>query len=292
MKRFVLVAAAVVVAGCGAGRQAQWDTSNKPADGEMAGDAASGVMEEAAKAWENRGDEASLRSAIEGWEKVVAANPGDAQTHAMLARAWYFLADAHLRGDKEKYLAAFEKGVAAGERGLAAASPAFKQEVTGGVPFEQAVKKVGKEGLESMYWYASNLGKWARAKGFATTLGNKDKIKSAMDRALELDPTYFHGAPHRYFGAFYAVAPGFAGGDMNKSKEHYEKSLEIAPGYVGTKVLYADTYAVKKQDRALFDRLLEEVLAAPDDVIPGLEPETRNEKEKAQELKSKATELF
>jgi hypothetical protein len=88
------------------------------------------------------------------------------------------------------------------------------------------------------------------------------------------------------------VAPGFAGGDMKKSKQHFEKSMSIAPNYIGTKVLMAEVYAVKEQDRALFEKLLDEALAASDDTLPGLEPETRIEKEKAREMKAKARELF
>ena len=289
---------AIALAGCGAGRKAQWETNAakagaKPADAGMAasgGDAAA----KAEEAWGNRGDKASLEAAIAAWEAASLANPNDAVVLAKLSHAYYFLADAHHRklGDKSaEYLGAFEKGTAAGERALAAASPKFKQEVTGGIAVEQAIKSVGPEGLEAMYWYAANLGKWSRAKGFAVTLGNKDRIRAVMSRALELDPNFFHGAPYRYFGAFYAVAPGFAGGDMNKSKESFEKSLASAPNYVGTKVLFAELYAAKKGDRALYEKLLDEVLATPDDILPGLEPETRNEKEKAKELKAKAGDI-
>ena len=53
-----------------------------------------------------------------------------------------------------------------------------------------------------------------------------------------------------------------------------------------------ESYAVKKQDRALFTRLLDEVLAMSDGAIAEVEPETRFEKEKARELKAKADELF
>jgi hypothetical protein len=155
---------------------------------------------------------------------------------------------------------------------------------------EEAIKVVGKEGLEAMYWYAVNLGKWSRAKGLATLLGNKDRVKGVLTRVLELDETFFHGAPHRYFGAYYSLLP--VGRDLEKSRQHFEKSLAIAPGYAGTKVLMAETYAVKKQDRALFDKLLDEVLAMPEGAIPGLEPETRVEKQKARELKGQADDLF
>lgn len=297
--RSFVVISAIALSGCGAGRQAQWETGKPSAGAKQPAEAGmtAGGADAAAKAeeaWGNRGDKASLEAAIAAWETAAAANPNDAATLAKLSRAYYFLADGHLRkqGDKSAaYLTAFEKGTAAGERALAAASPRFKQEVTGGIAVEQAIKSVGPEGLEAMYWYAANLGKWSRAKGFAVTLGNKDRIRAVMSRALELDPNFFHGAPHRYFGAFYAVAPGFAGGDMNKSKEHFDKSLEVAPNYVGTKVLYAELYAAKKGDRALYEKLLDEVIAAPDDILPGLEAETRNEKEKAQELKAKAGDI-
>lgn len=298
MKRLLFVAvSASLLAGCGAGRTAQWET-NKPAGsgaGAATAESPDALVSAGDTAWANRGDKAQLEAAIAAWEKAVAASPDDAKTLTKLSRAYYWLADGHLRKQGgDAYLAAFEKGTAAGERALAAGNPRFKQEVTGGVKVEEAIKSVGPESIEAAYWYASNLGKWSRAKGFATTLGNKDRIKAVMSRVLELDENFFHAGPHRYWGAFYAVAPAFAGGDLDKSKKHFEKSIQLAPNYIGTKVLYAELYAAhgKIADKELFNKLLDEVIAAPDDSIPGLEAETRNEKEKAKELKSRANDLF
>ena len=157
---------------------------------------------------------------------------------------------------------------------------------------EDAVKHVPAEGIEALYWYATNLGRWSHYKGLGAKLGNKDKIKAAMTRVMEIDEKFFHAAPHRYFGAFYAIAPSFAGGDMDKSEKEFKKSLEMAPNYVGTKVLYAAEFAKKKKDRALFDKLIAEVLATPDDIIPDLVPETKNDKDKATDLKANADKLF
>jgi len=123
-------------------------------------------------------------------------------------------------------------------------------------------------------------------------LANKDKYRAAMERCLMLDPGYFHGGPDRYFGAFYAVAPSFAGGDLSKSEEHFHRAFAAAPDYLATKVLMAENLAVKRQDRALYERLLQEVLAASDGVMPGLEPETRVEKQKAAELLQQADDKF
>ena len=282
-------------AGCGTGRQAQGE-SRPPSAAAAAATQAGGDAAAAEAAWAERGDKSRLEAAIAAWERVeVAAGGGDAVTWAKLARAYYFLADGHLRKqgtDAPAYLEAFEKGTAAGERALSAGNAEFKRRVLAGDKVEDAIKVVGAESLPAMYWYAANLGKWSRAKGFAATLGNKDRVKGVMTRALELDASFFHAGPHRYFGTFYAVAPGFAGGDLDKSREHFEKSIAAAPGYAGTKILMAETYAAKKQDTALFDRLFGEVLAMPDGVLPGLEPETRAEKEKALELKAKRDEIF
>ena len=280
--------------GC-ASRQSTWEAKPEDAATAPAGESKDALIAQGDESWKKRDERASLETAIGAWENAVKLQPNDAATLTKLSHAYYFLADAHLRkggAKSEEYLSTFEKGVAIGERALAAANPKFKELMVAGGKVEDGIKEVGQEGVEPMYWYAASLGKWARAKGFATTLGNKERIKSVMGRVLELDPNFFHGAADRYFGAFYAVAPGFAGGSMEKSKEHFEKSLALAPNYAGTKVLMADVYAVKKQDRALFDKLLDEVLSMPADALPGLEPETKIEKEKAAELKTEAADKF
>ena len=113
---------------------------------------------------------------------------------------------------------------------------------------------------------------WARAKGFTTILANKDRIKTVMSRVMALNPAYLR-RPDRYFGAFYAVAPSF-GGDMTKSKTHYEKSLARAALRRDPRADGRECSQVK--DRALFDKLLDEVLAQDDNAAQSW-PETRVE---------------
>ena len=302
--RIALVALSLCFLGCSTGRQSTWEV--KPTDtvkAEGGADTFESLSQQADEAWKKRDEKASVEAAIAAWEKAVALNPGDAATLAKLSHGYYFLADGHLRADKEAYLANFEKGVSYGERALAAANPKFKEHVVAGGKVEDGMQFLTGTPVEveAAYWYAASLGKWARAKGCAVTLGNKDRIRAVMTRVLELDTEttfgkqgFFHGAVDRYFGSFYAVAPGFAGGDMEKSKAHFEKSLEKAPYYQGTRVLYADTWATKKGDRALFDKLLKEVIEAPEQGPEGTDiaPELKIEKDKAKELQAKADERF
>jgi Tfp pilus assembly protein PilF len=88
------------------------------------------------------------------------------------------------------------------------------------------------------------------------------------------------------------VAPSFAGGDLNKSKQQFEKSLKMAPEYQGTKVLMADVYFTKKGDKASFEKVLKEVLASKDDNHPEIGPENALEKKKAEKLLKNMDELF
>jgi len=280
---------ALVLAGCGAGRTDTWKAAASGASASSPADTSAGDA-----LWAERGDEQKLRGAITAWETALAAAPEDGDLLVKIARGYYLLADGYMRGDAKKadYEATFTKGVDYAERALTALSPAFKARVTAGERVEDALAAVDQKAVPALYWYASNLGKWAKAKGFTTTLGNKDRIKAVMERCLALDPTYFYGGPDRYFGAFYAVAPSFAGGDLGKSEAHFLKSLEMAPNYLATKVLMAENLATKKQDKELFKRLLDEVLAAADDAIPELVPEIKIEKQKATELLAQIEEKF
>lgn len=292
------------------GRTSAWEEkpTTTPTDGTKDGGEkpAAVTMETAMQAWEGRTEKDATLRAIAAFEQLAGCTAGTSsptercpavstaaeQTEllAMVTRANYYFADTFLRAeaDADSFLDYMDRAVWWGERAVIAASPEFGEKMRNKAKFEEAIVVIGAPAIPAAYWYASALGKWARAKGFGVLVGNKDKIKATMSRLLELDPNFYHGGPHRYFGAFYSIAPDFAGGDVKKSQEHYEKSLEIAPYFLGTKVLMAENMATKLDDEALFDRLLEEVLAADLSAVPvEILPEMRAEQEKARELQKK-----
>jgi hypothetical protein len=281
--------------GSGATSEADGSGSNASADGDAA--------------WAKRTSPAAVREAITAWESALECEPGtaspkercaDVETSAAtlealtkLTRAYYFLADGYLRADKNAYLATMDGGVFWGERALVAASPEFEEKMRAKSKFSDAIKVIEENAVPAGYWYAASLGKWAKRTSFAVLVGQKDNIRATMTRVLELDPEFFHWAPDRYFGAFYAIAPKFAGGDLAKSHEHYDKSLERADYYLGTKVLMAENLAVKEDDVDTFTSLLEEVVATPDSAVPEeLWPEAAVEREKAKELLAQKEDIF
>lgn len=295
----VAVVAAFAV-GCGASREAVWettpdDTAAEPQTEEQVSRRQQ-LIEEGTAAWQNRGDLAQLRSAIEKWEQAAEMDPSDHEHWVRLARAYYFLADAHLSFDEanhEEMMETYEKGIQAAERALMALSPDFAQRMRAGSRIEEAVAILDAQAVPALYWRSSNMGKWGIAKGFATVLSYKDEIRAIMARCLELDATYYYYGPHRYFGAFYARVPAFAGGDLERSREHFETALEGAPGYLGTRSLMAEFYAVKSQNRQLFEEQLSAVIHADPSQLPeDVRPENELEQRRARVLLAKADELF
>lgn len=285
----------MALAACGPGRQAAWEkeATTKLVEPGMVASSADARLTEADDAWSKRSDRAANERAIALLEPLVAEAPTPALL-TKLARAYYFYADGHLRlaGEDEKMLEVFNKGVEAGEQAMMAVSPDFAAKVQAGEKVETAASLIPNEGQEAIYWYATNLGKFAVAKGFTTTLFYKDRIYAVMQRVLQIDENFFHAAPHRYFGAFYAKAPAFAGGDLAKSKQHFERALELDDKYFATKVLFAEYYAPKTEDKELFTRLLTEVTQADPNQLPNLVPEQQVEQEKAKRLLAQADELF
>lgn len=240
------------------------------------------------QAYAARADRAQLEAAIAKYVEATQLKDDDWQTYEKLAHAYYLLADGWLffEGEAKQadLLATYQKGFTAAQRGLAAVSPALEQRLATGVDLKDAVALVEKPGVGLLYWYATNLGKWANTQGITVVLEYKERIFNIMTRVEALDVNYFYGAPLRYWGAYYAIAPAFAGGDLDKSQSYFERAIAFEPKYLATYNLIAENLAPKRQDEAMFDQAIQKVVAAPLDGIPGLEAEAAIEKKKAELL--------
>jgi hypothetical protein len=271
-----------------ASRDAGWDKKTESVTLSAAESAA--ITKEAMSAWKGRLSQDSLKLALENFSKLHAADPSNLENLIYLTRGYYFLADSHM-DDIEEKKKTYEKAASFGEKAMAT-NGAFKKSVSSGKTVEESLGTLTSKEVPAIYWTAASLGKWAKASGIAAALKYKTRIKAMIERVEKLQPDYFFAAPSRYWGGFFAVAPSFAGGDLNKSKQQFEKSLKLAPEYQGTKVLMADVYFTKKGDKASFQKVLKEVLSSNFDNHPEIGPENALEKKKDEKLLKNMDELF
>ena len=112
-----------------------------------------------------------------------------------------------------------------------------------------------------------------------------------ISRIAELDPTFFHGAQHRYFGVYYTKIP-FGNPALDQSRQHFETAMSMFPEYLDNYFLFADEYCRVAQERELAVEALNHVLAADVDAYPELRAENLSSQRKAQYLLDNLDEFF
>jgi len=237
-----------------------------------------------------RVDPAELMESLEAYERVITADPDNRHALLRLVRGWYFLGDAHTV-DKQDKIDRWAKAIEYGKRCLAL-NEDFASRIAGGEKPKDAVVSATAEDAPCLYWTATAIGKWGKIQGIAKTLGNLPTVKAYVSKVEELDPSYFHYGPARYWGAYYSVLPSFAGQDLEQSAEYFKESLAGAPDYLGTRILRAENLAVKTQDVALFHSDIAHVLDFDIETAPELRPENVMEQAKARALLEIRDELF
>ncbi len=155
-------------------------------------------------------------------------------------------------------------------------------------------EKFSKENIQDLFWWGMSWGLWINAnRENIKSIGEFPYVRLIMEHALFLDPTYENGMPHLFFGLYYGSIHKTLGGEPEKGKEHFEKILEITKGeWLSAKVLYARTYARTIQDRKLYEKLLNEVLDAPDPVNKDYILSNSLAKKQAETLLGKIDEYF
>jgi tetratricopeptide (TPR) repeat protein len=246
---------------------------------------------DAQRLWQKRDVKESLSQAIQKFEQLHKANPSDQEILLSLIRSNFIMGDFHTK-DKDQKLKILEKAFHYGDQALAL-NAEYSQRLKKGNDIEEAVKALTMKEVPLMFWTAASIGKYARTKGIFASIKFKGKILALISRVEELEPAYFYGAVNRYWGGYFAVIPGIAGKDLKKSKQNFEKSLQLAPEYLGTKVLMAETYFVEKDDEKDFKKILNEVVQdTKSENHPELGPENRLEKIKAKKLLENVDEYF
>jgi hypothetical protein len=280
---------ALALSACGGGRATAYVVPAATAP--VAADAVAALRTEAEGLWAERGDKEKLKAALAKYEAVYSSDPTDRDAAYHLLRGWYFLGDGH-ETEEDGKLAAWAVAIAWGGKCLALNKEFTDLLAKGDETEATAARAFTRDDVPCIYWTSSSLGKWAKMSGIGTTLKHLPTVKAYMTRVGELDNAYYYNGPDRYWGAYYSAVPSFAGRDLVKSKEYFDKSLAASPDFLGTHVLLAQEWAVASQDKATFEKELAWVLAQDPARIPEIKPEMEAEQRKAKALTDQKDDKF
>jgi len=149
---------------------------------------------------------------------------------------------------------------------------------------------VEKEDAVMLLWHGYAWGSYINsAKDDMEAIADLEYAKAFVARSIELDPDYYNAAGYTFMGV--AIASEMAS-DMDESKAYFEKALAATERRaLQAQLNMARYYAVKEGDRALFDKLLEEVMDAHDP-LPEARLANRMARERAELYIANADQLF
>ena len=196
--------------------------------------------------------------------------------------------------DPENAAALYAKAKHYGFRALSKKQD-FQQVVAGNLDeFVAFLKQYNKQDVPSLFWTASAWGKWISLNlDSVEALADMAMLEATMWKILELDDSFYYGSPHLLMAVYFAGRPEIIGGNINKSKEHFDKAFSLgADKLLSAKVLFARYYAVRLRDRVLFAKTLQRVIDAPVDEVPELTLANTLAKNKAREMMEKVDDYF
>lgn len=202
-------------------------------------------------------DHAGLLAALASGFTQYAYGFVQAESEAADLRGQAGIAQAAKARARKLYLRARDYGL----RGLEVRYPGLAAKLRGARDLEPALAFVKKEDVPLVYWTAAS---WA----LAIAAGKEDMLlvselpvpPAMMQRALALDEAFEEGAIHEFFVSWDAAQGGPDG--LARARAHFDRAIALSKGRkLGVLVSYAESVSVRRQDRAEFTRLLEQVLA-------------------------------
>jgi predicted anti-sigma-YlaC factor YlaD len=162
----------------------------------------------------------------------------------------------------------FRRAVEYGLQGLEFQYPGFRQQMQ--MEPRVATRVFGKEEIPLMYWTAAA---WAGLinlkKEDAHLIAEIPQMEALMDRTLELNEGWDHGAIHSFMITYAMVRQGGTQDPVQEAKYHFRKAIEYSEGQqVAPYVSLAESVAIQEQDGTLFRNLLNQALKIdPDEYL-------------------------
>ncbi len=237
--------------------------------------------------------EKAIASQLKMLEGLIKSDPGNQDLLLLAAKGFCSYAFSFIEDhDQEKAKIFYRRGLDYGLQTIS--SEKSSEELKKGPAIEKTLNKTDNQKVPSLFWTAYCWGGLINlSRNSPESLIALPTVEMMMNRALDLDESYYFGGANTFLGVLYGSLPPMLGGKPEKSKYHFEKALEGNGGnFLMTHVLYARSYAIQTQEKFLFKQLLDKVVNSPPDILPSQRLANEIAKRKARVLLQNIDEYF
>jgi predicted anti-sigma-YlaC factor YlaD len=168
--------------------------------------------------------------------------------------------------------------------------------------FGQTLRKNAKAAVQQatvadvplLYWTAASWGAAISiSKDDPALISDQPLIEALIDRALDLDEDFDHGAIQGFLISYEMARQGAKGDAAERARKHFERAMELSKGRLASPLVsLAEAVSVQQQDRAGFQSLLNRALAINPDAAPESRLQNLVAQRRARWLLGRVDELF
>jgi len=196
--------------------------------------------------------EAAMPANIELMEGMIINSPDNTELRNYAAQAYYGFAYGFVEDQNSQRAARFYK------RGLNHAlynlhdSGITRQMLYGDLNKLQAkLNSLDEDDVAALFWAASNWAKWIdHNRDKAEAIADLPKTVMLMQRAIELDESFFMAGPHLFFAVYYGSRSPMLGGNFKLSAQHFNTARELN----NDQLLMVDLLQAEYLDRQEFNQ--------------------------------------
>ena len=161
--------------------------------------------------------------------------------------------------------ALYRRGTAYGLRALRALGVSLDLRNASPDAIDKALAGLGRDAVPALFWTASC---WAKEIDLNRTdparIAQLASTEHLMQRVLDLQPDYFDGSVHGYYGVYYGSRAPMFGGNFALSEQHFDQARTVSGGKLLIfDVLQAEYLERQRLDQAAFHKLLTRVVETP-----------------------------
>jgi len=145
-----------------------------------------------------------------------------------------------------------------------------------------------------LYWTAVSWGlAISNAKDNPDLIADQPVVEALIDRALELDSDFDHGAIHGFLISYEPSRKGVPGDFADRCRKHFQQQVNLTGGQLASPyVALAEAVSIQKQNQDEFESLLKKALNVDSDARPEWRLSNVISQRRARWLLERESELF